>query len=203
MVKGLFQHKKSILVEGLSDYLYLHSLNLHCHALNRVGLPDNVYIVPCGGTKYIGYLASLFLGQKVRPLVLLDSDDAGRERYKALLKELYAGHEKSLLMLSDVLGKEECEIEDLIGEDILLPELKKVLGKSLSLNKDDRKIGSVIDHIKASAKRNEVELPDGWKGELARLIAVQWSKKSPEEMPVGMIDRAETLFKSINVKFAD
>ena len=203
MVKGLFQHKKNILVEGLSDYLYLHSLNLHCHALKRVGLPDDVYITPCGGTKNVGYIASLFLGQEVRPVVLLDSDDAGRDRYKALLKELYAGHEKSLLLLSDILGLEECETEDLIGEDALLPELKKLLGQNISLNKDDRKNGGVIDHIKVSAKRNNIELPDGWKGELARLIAVSWSTRPPEEMPVDIIDRAEKLFISLNAKFVD
>ena len=190
-------------MEGLSDYLYLHSLNLHCHALKRVGLPDDVYITPCGGTKNVGYIASLFLGQEVRPVVLLDSDDAGRDRYKALLKELYAGHEKSLLLLSDILGLEECETEDLIGEDALLPELKKLLGQNISLNKDDRKNGGVIDHIKVSAKRNNIELPDGWKGELARLIAVSWSTRPPEEMPVDIIDRAEKLFISLNAKFVD
>lgn len=37
MVRGLFQHRKNVLVEGMSDYLYLHALNLHCHALGRQG----------------------------------------------------------------------------------------------------------------------------------------------------------------------
>ena len=60
---GLFQHKKNVLVEGLSDYLYLHALNLHCCALGRQGLPDDIYITPCGGTKLVGHIASLFLGR--------------------------------------------------------------------------------------------------------------------------------------------
>lgn len=104
MVRGLFQHKKNVLVEGMSDYLYLHALNLHCHALGRQSLPEDIYITPCGGTKLVGHIASLFLGQEVRPVVLLDGDDAGRARRDALMKELYAGHEKAVLMLSDVLG---------------------------------------------------------------------------------------------------
>ena len=32
MIKGLFQHKKNVLVEGLADYLYLHALSQNCHA---------------------------------------------------------------------------------------------------------------------------------------------------------------------------
>jgi hypothetical protein len=64
-----------------------------------------------------------FLGQEVRPLVLLDGDDAGRVRRDALMKELYAGHHSAVLMLDDVLGRagEEVEFEDIFGEDSILP----------------------------------------------------------------------------------
>src|SRR5438093_4910436 len=47
-------------------------------------------------------------------LVLLDGDDAGRVRRDALLKELYAGNDQAVLMLSDVLGVSECETEDIL-----------------------------------------------------------------------------------------
>ena len=62
MVRGLFQHRKNVLVEGFSDYLYLHALNLHCKSLGRKCLPEDIYITPCGGTKLVGHIASLFLG---------------------------------------------------------------------------------------------------------------------------------------------
>jgi hypothetical protein len=65
---------------------------------------DDDYITPCGGTKNVGYIASLFLGQEVRPVILLDGDQAGRDRNTALLRELYSGQEKAVLLLSDVLG---------------------------------------------------------------------------------------------------
>ena len=69
MVRGLFQHRKNLLVEGMADYLYLHALNLHCRELGHEGLPEDIYITPCGGTKLVGYIASLFLGQQVCPVV--------------------------------------------------------------------------------------------------------------------------------------
>ena len=151
MVRGLFQHNKNVLVEGISDYLYLHALNLHCHSLGRQALPEDIYITPCGGTKYMGHIASLFLGQEVRPLVLLDGDDAGRARRDALMKELYAGYEMAVLMLSDVLGQEECQTEDLIGEQAVLPVLKNVVEKDVALNEDDRGKGSLVEQIKSAA----------------------------------------------------
>ena len=201
MVRGLFQHKKNVLVEGMSDYLYLHALNLHCHSLGRQGLPDDIYITPCGGTKLVGLIASLFLGQEVRPVVLLDGDSAGRARQDALTKELYAGYERGVLMLSDVLGQEECEIEDIIGEATILPVVKDVAERRITLNQDDRKKGSLIAQIKSAAERHGAGLPDGWKPEVARRIVVQWSTMAPLDMPPEIMDRAEALFKELTKRF--
>ena len=201
MVRGLFQHKKNVLVEGVSDYLYLHALNMHCHALGRQGLPEDIYITPCGGTKLVGHIASLFLGQDVRPVVLLDGDDAGRARRDALMKELYAGQEKAVLMLSDVLGREECETEDIIGEATIMLVLKDVVGKKVTLNQDDRGKGSLVAQIKSAAERHGVELPDGWKPEVARQIVVAWSTTDPKDMPPEILDRSEALFKEVTERF--
>ena len=201
MVRGLFRHKKNVLVEGMSDYLYLHALNLHCHALGRYGLPEDIYITPCGGTKLVGHVASLFLGQDVRPVVLLDGDDAGRARRDALTKELYAGHEWAVLMLSDVLGQEECEAEDIIGEATILSVLKDMAGNELTLNQDDRGKGSVVAQVRSAAERHGVELPDGWKPEVARRIVVAWSTTDPEDLPAEILDRSETLFKALTERF--
>jgi hypothetical protein len=66
--------------------------------------------------------------------VLLDGDEQGRARRTALLKDLYAGHDKSVLMLSDVLGIKECEIEDVVGEAEFMPALVELLGKKLKLD---------------------------------------------------------------------
>ena len=201
MVRGLFQHKNNVLVEGISDYLYLHALNLHCQSLGRQALPEDIYITPCGGTKYMGHIASLFLGQEVRPLVLLDGDDAGRARREALMKELYAGYEKAVLMLSDVLGQEECETEDLIGEQAVLPVLRNVVEKEVALNEDDRGKGSLVEQIKSAAKRYGAELPVGWKSEIARRLVIEWSTTDPREMPTEILDRAEALFKELAKRF--
>lgn len=203
MVRGLFQHKRNLLVEGMADYLYLHMLALLCRATGRTALPDDIYVTPCGGTKQVGYLASLFLGQKVRPLVLLDGDDAGRVRREALLKELYARKERAVLMLSDVLGVSECETEDILGENVLLPFVSALLGKKITLNKEDRVKGSLVDQITSSVTRAGETLPEGWKPEIARRLAVDWSTAKPESIPADVLDRAEGLFKAVAERFKE
>ena len=104
-------------------------------------------------------------------------------------------------MLGDVLEMEECEIEDIIGEAAILPMLKDVIGKKVSLNQDDRSKGSLVDQIKRAADRHGVELPDGWKPEVARRIAVARSTTEPQDMPEEILDRAEVLFKELTNRF--
>lgn len=203
MVRGLLQDRKNVLVEGMTDYLYLHSLNLHCRALRRQSLPDDIYITPCGGTKNVGPIASLFLGQEVRPVILLDGDDAGRARRDSLMKELYAGNEKAVLMLGDVLDQEECEIEDIIGEETILAALSEFVGETVSLNQDDRNRGSLVDQIECATSRDKVELPEGWKPEVARRIVLSWSTAKSTEIPEDILDRVERLFKELTRRFED
>jgi hypothetical protein len=134
---------------------------------------------------------------------LLDGDDAGRARRDALMKELYAGHEKAVLMLSDVLGQTECEIEDVLGEAVLLPIIRELITKKLTLNNDDRKAGSLPAQIRAAAARQGVELSQGWKVEVARRLAIAWATNKPEEIPHDVLDCAEKLFKALTDRFSE
>lgn len=202
MVKGLFQHKRNVLVEGMSDYYYLHALSHQCRNAKRVSLPEDIYITPCGGTKMVSQIASLFLGQDVRPIVLLDGDDAGRVRRDALLKELYLAHGSAILMLDDALGRsgDEVEIEDILGESIIMDAIKSVINKQLVLNDDDRKKGSLPKQIKSSATRKSIELPDGWKAAVAAKI-VSDIAEGKITFDTNILDSASSLFSNISKRF--
>jgi len=202
MVKGLFRHKKNLLVEGMSEYFYLNILSILCNAAGREGLPGDIYVTPCGGTKLVGTLASLFLGQEVRPVILLDADEAGRVRRDALMRELYVGYERGVLMLDTVLpGVPDCELEDLIGEAVFLPMASRVAGKELKLVSADRSKGALADWVEAAAKREGVTLQKGWKAEVARQFSIEWSKG--RKVPADVLNRAEILFKEIRQRIAE
>ena len=198
MVRGLFQHAKNVLVEGMSDYYYLHALSHQCGATNRAALPADIYITACGGTKLVGHLASLFLAQEVRPLVLLDGDDAGRVRRDALMKELYVEHDSGILMLDEVLGRagQEVEVEDILGEDIIIPAVQAAVGETISLTDADRETGSLPTAIKVAAKRQGVNLPKGWKASIAFYLVSEWAE-TQTRLPNAVLEQAETLFSCI------
>jgi predicted ATP-dependent endonuclease of OLD family len=198
MLRGLFQHRKNVLVEGMSDYYYLHALAQQCRVSGRATLPADIYVTPCGGTKLIGHIASLFLGQKVRPLVLLDGDEAGRARRDALIRELYAGHLPAVLMLDDALGQAgtDRETEDILGESVILPAVGAVLGRELHLSAADRHGGSLPNQIRAAAQRQDVALPDGWKASTALYLVSNWAEHRTT-LPDDVLDRAAALFSAI------
>ena len=202
MIRGLFQHRKNVLVEGMTDYYYLHALSQQCARTNRPALPDDVYIVACDGTKYVGFFASLFLSDEVRPVVLLDGDDAGRARRDALIRELYAGHNSGIVMLDEVLNRpgEAVEIEDVLGEALLLEGLETVLGKKLKLAQADRPAGSITSRIKAAAERQTLDLPKGWKHSVALELVRSWAEKGTTLVDE-VLDPAALLFATLNVRF--
>lgn len=203
MARGLFRHAKNVLVGGMSDYYYLHALSQQCRAMNRPFLPTDVYITPCGGAKLVGQFASLFLGQEVRPLVLLDGDDAGHARGDALMKELYVGHHGGILMLDEVLGRagQETGVEDILGEDVIRPAVAAVIGREIKLLDADRTAKSLPSAFKAAAQRQGIELPDGWQASVAIHLVSEWVEQRTQ-LPDKVLARAESLFKAIGVRFA-
>ena len=202
MIRELFQHRKNVLVEGMTDFYYLQALSQQCAKSDRMSLPDDVYITPCGGTKNVGYLASLFLSHKARPLVLLDGDDAGRARRDALIKELYVDHNSSIVMLDDVLKRpgQEVEIEDILGEALIMPGLEAVLGTALQFDQEDRSAGSLPSQIKAAAKRQTLDLPEGWKASVALHLVASWAEKGTT-LADEILDTAALLFSVLNERF--
>ena len=202
MVQNLLQHQKNLLVEGMSDFYYLQALSIQCARTSRQTLPDEIHITPCGGTKNVGLIASLFLGQNARPVVILDTDQAGRERKNSLLRELYAGHDSSIVMLDDAIGRtgEEIEIEDIIGEEILVNQVSNLLGTPLEIDDQDRTAGGVVNRIQDAAKRQGINLGQGWKARAALELVGNWAENRTT-LPNEVLDAAAQLFQAINRSF--
>lgn len=204
MMKELFRHRKNLLVEGVTDYLYLTALSQHCASVGKVGLPDDIYIVPCGGTQKVGNLASLFLSEQVRPVILLDGDEAGRVRGEALLKEVYQGHEAGIVMLDEIrdMPSTVTTIEDIVGAAEIVEALRGMTGKSLSLDGGNRVEETLPSQIKSAARRQTVNLPDGWKAAVALTLVSAWAQGT-REVPEHTLEAAGRLFEEIRSRFAD
>ncbi len=202
MLRNLLSRHDNVLVEGMTDYYLLTALSHHCAGKGLAALPETTHIVPCGGVPMVSKLAALFLGERVRPLVLLDGDKAGREGRAGLHRELYKGHEADVLLLDDVLGGEGMEIEDLVGEKAFLAAANATSASSLTLTAEDRGAGGTVKAIAAAARRLGVNLPDGWKVASALKLVGGWTggKAAP---PPEALTRAATLFEAISARLAE
>ena len=202
MIQGLLQHQKNLLVEGMSDFYYLQALSAQCARTGRQALPDEIYITPCGGASKVGLVASLFLGQKARPVVILDTDQAGRDRGNSLMKELYAGYDSNIIMLDDATGRpgDEIEIEDIIGEEIIVQGVSRVLGTPFEIRDQDNTTGGVVARIEAAAKRKGMDLGNGWKARAALELVGNWAENKTT-LPDAVLNSAAQLFQVINRSF--
>ncbi len=118
MVRGLFQHKQNILVEGMSDF----TTCMLCP--NNAGpTRENAFQTPsilrlAGAPKWSVRIAALFLGKRFA-IWSLDGDEAGRVRRDALFERALFSSRVRNFELDEALVKwSEVEIEDSIGEQI-------------------------------------------------------------------------------------
>ena len=203
MMRGLFEHRKVVLVKEVSDYFYLNALSLLCRRSGRTALPEDVNLMPCGGTLMVPKIVALFLGQPTRPVILLDGDETSRMVRDKLVRDFYLGQDRHIVMLDEVLGKAGCGMEDLFGEIVILGALEKILGKSMLVLPADRTGAGVLEHLGVTAKRLGFAMPDGWKTEMARQIAKDWTAKDPRDVPAGILERASGLFQELIARFEE
>ncbi len=90
--------KKSVFVEGISDYYYLEAMRL------ILGLSPKAFsIVPAVGATKVPILASLAIGWGLQWLALLDNDREGRSVARELQEELRV-EPSHVVMASDIQG---------------------------------------------------------------------------------------------------
>lgn len=196
LVQTLFQGRLNVLGEGLAELFYIYGMSSFLVANGRRGMPDDIFVTPSRGTKMMAMLASLFIGQGARPLVLLDDDDAGRVAKASLLKDLYAGEENSILLVRQAVPG-AAEIEDVVGEPRVLQALESILGTKVVLAPQDQKPGGgVVDRIEAWSRRTGATLEDGWKVEVARRVVQSWQNGDPPASR-DELDRAQALVGQI------
>ena len=105
-------------------------------------------------------------------------------------------------MLDDALGQPgvETEIEDILGEEILLPAMTTAVGHTVNLTASDRNAGSLPNQIKSWAQRCQVDLRGGWKASVARHLVSEWAEQATR-LPDHVLDRAARLFTAVEQCF--
>ena len=161
-----------VLVEGVSDQIYLQLIKKHVLTEGKYKNDKEVVFIPTGGVKGMSPVVKILLGREDNlPYVIIDSDKLGREKIKQLHSGLYSNEKDKIIPVSTFIQEGEFEIEDLMPKE----ELARVFAKQYRrVSSDDEfdymldKDMPIVNQMEEFAKTNGYNLPEGWKVDLAK-----------------------------------
>lgn len=166
----LFQGCQTVIVEGSSDQYYLSAIKNYLISKKLLSHKQDIVFVPSGGVRGVPGIVSLLTGKQGKlPYVILDSDKSGQDSKKKLLSNLYAKSQDSIIEIKNLVGYENCEVEDLIPYTLLEHGIWNLFNKveeQFEDSYDNKK--SIVPQIESFAANNNIALPNGWKVELAK-----------------------------------
>ena len=193
IAQALFIAGENLVVEGVSDFIYLNTISDHLLALDRVGLDEHWNVVPVGGASNIPTFVAL-LGTHLNVTVLVDSSPGVNDRLNNLSDAgILLG--SRILRIGDVVSRPG-NIEDLFTDGENLELYNEAFGTGLKV----------------------ADLPSGSDSIVARLTRFKGDKYNHAEPAVAMLkaqdaflvalskntlQRWETLFTAVNTTSDD
>jgi len=119
IAQNLFISKNNLLVEGVSDLIYLQILSGILQENGKTSLREDVTIVPVGGMEKVSTFVSLLRGSKLDIACLLDSsiDASSKSKLDHLIKEKIIQKKKIRFFDEFIPNCSEADIEDLFSKD--------------------------------------------------------------------------------------
>lgn len=192
LAQSLFFHNKNLVLEGLTDMWYLESLSDLLKADGKIGIDDQIALIPANSASKVVYFATILHAQNLKIAALLDSDTEGDTAAKqdTLVNAVGA---KRILRTKDVYTGQvpNPEIEDILRKT-LLDIAKNECGWDAVTVAQAQPQRPVVDVIKSVAKT------DFSKYKLAKAF-IRWSRDhSMTDLQTDEIAQAEKLIGKIN-----
>ena len=204
IAQTLFMGKRTLVLEGITDYWIMKALDACLAALGGGGtLHEDTVLIPAGGISRLMPLASIMLASMAhaegRMLVMLDSDTEGKQAAKRL--EDTFGDEAPVLMLATPLGLSEATIEDLVPRDDYADAVKKSSGRTFTLNSKEKAAPTNVKAMEMLFQRkNWGNFGTDEKAAAALLLVGEWGKDT-SSVPEATLEHARKLFQAINDHF--
>ena len=131
IAQNLFISPKNLLVEGISDLIYLETLSGILESESREGLRKDITLVPTGGLDKVATFISLLRGNKLEIVCLLDTptDPKGKARLEDMIKHKLI-NAKNIRYFNDFLPEySQADIEDLFSKTDYLKLFNKAFEK--------------------------------------------------------------------------
>lgn len=203
IAQTLFLGKRSVIVEGITDYWIMKALS-DCLSTEEAGpaLHQDTVLIPAGGTSRLMPLASIMLAStgvgEGHLMVLLDSDKEGDQAAKRV-KDVF-NEELAVLMLGSAIGLTEATIEDLIPRDFYVTALNEA-GYHIALSANERDAATTVTAMeRASERKNMGKFGMAEKAAAALKLIDGWGKDL-STIPDPTKEKARALFDAINRHF--
>jgi energy-coupling factor transporter ATP-binding protein EcfA2 len=157
-----------IIVEGTSDQFYFNAIKLFLISQKLIAPIEEIVFVPSGGVKAVGSLASLLSAKSELPYIILDSDKSGQDFKDKLEKNLYSGEKGKILSILDFTSLSDSEVEDIIPFELLQRPIDRLFSVDMDFSTVFDNKRPLIPQIEKFALDNALDLPVGYKVELAR-----------------------------------
>lgn len=153
VVQSLFIGDQNVLVEGVSDFIYISMLSEHLLSRGRTGLTDSCRLLPAGGATNIPTFIAL-LGTRLDIVVVLD----GNSDQQKIENSISRGRldQAGVLVLDTFTSVPGADIEDLFEPDEYLTlfngcfkknlKLEDLKGKDRIVKRIARKEGADFNH---------------------------------------------------------
>ena len=204
LAQTVFIGKRTLIVEGISDYWLLRALSTFAQENGGGELHKDTVVLWAGGTSRILTLASVMVAREQvgpnRMAVLLDSDKAGTDQAKRLIEDILIHGSESLLLIGDVLSIPRAQVEDLAEPDELMVALHKI-GRNPKGKPSRATDETNVEFLKRLFKENGWgELDKEEKARLALALSDDWrsGKVKPD---AATVERAKKVFSAINTCF--
>tara|TARA_R110002072_G_scaffold288828_1_gene455111 strand:+ start:7577 stop:9481 length:1905 start_codon:yes stop_codon:yes gene_type:complete len=118
IAQNLFITEKNLLVEGVSDLIYLQSISGYLESKGHTFLKPDITIVPVGGLDKVGTFISLMRGQKLKMVCLLDTftDAKSKAKLDSMVQHKIIQQSKICFFDQFLEGHTHADIEDLFSK---------------------------------------------------------------------------------------
>ncbi|GAB4228619.1 MAG: hypothetical protein Kow0032_09150 [Methyloligellaceae bacterium] len=203
IAQTLFLGKRSLIVEGITDYWLIKALDDCLPKLDgKPGLHEDTILIPAGGTSRLMPLASIMLAStgvgEGRLMVLLDTDKEGKQA-ATRLNDVFSD-ESSVLMLGTALNVAEATIEDLVPRDVYADAVKQA-GHEITLNSDEKAAATNVKAMEQAFQRKGLGKFGMAEKAAAALALIDAWGKDPNSIPEFTREKGRALIDAINARF--
>lgn len=194
----LFIGPNNLVVEGVSDLLYIQTISALLQEQDRVGLSTEWTITPVGGSNKVAtFVALIGARSNLNVAVLIDYQKKDQQSIENLYKRKLLSKRK-VLTYADYVGSNEADVEDMFDPDFYLKLVNGAFGSSVDLTDLTSRHPRILRRLKEYLESNA--LPNGASFNHyrpARYFSANIGELSGD-LTDEVLDRFEQAFKILN-----